>query len=124
MPECHWSAVARTHQLLLHTADAAGIVAGGASGFGVPFFVERVFRNIFEDTEKTYSLTYLIFISSLLPGVFLIRGVAGYINQYFLQWTVQNVLLEVRQKLFEKLQILPIAYFERRQSGDLMAKLV
>jgi subfamily B ATP-binding cassette protein MsbA len=124
MQYSRYYAIARNHRRLLFIGIAAGIFAGIASGFGVPFFVERVFRNIFEDTEKTYSLSYLIFISSLLPGVFLLRGIAGYINQYFLQWTVQNVLLEVRQQLFEKLQILPIAYFERRQSGDLMAKLV
>ena len=124
MKYSRYVAIARNHRKLLLVGLAAGLVAGIASGFGVPFFVQRVFKNIFEDTATTYSLGYLIFISSLLPGVFLIRGIAGYINQYFLQWTVQNVLLEVRQKLFEKLQILPVSYFERRQSGDLMAKLV
>jgi subfamily B ATP-binding cassette protein MsbA len=124
MQYSRYYAIARNHRRLLLIGIIAGIIAGVASGFGVPFFVERVFRNIFEDTEKTYSLGYLILLSSLLPGVFLVRGAASYINQYYLQWAVQNVLLEIRQKLFDKLQILPIAYFERRQSGDLMAKLV
>jgi subfamily B ATP-binding cassette protein MsbA len=116
--------IARTQRRLLAIGIGAGIVAGIASGFGVPFFVQKVFRQIFEDSETAYSLHYLIGIACLLPGVFLIRGIAGYINQYFLQWTVQNVLLEIRRQLFDKLQSLPIAYFEKRQTGDLMAKLV
>jgi subfamily B ATP-binding cassette protein MsbA len=116
--------IARHQRRLLAIGIGAGLIAGIASGFGVPFFVQKVFRQIFEDQEATYSLRYLLFIASLLPGVFFIRGIAGYINQYFLQWAVQNVLLEIRHQLFEKLQSLPVSYFEKRHSGDLMAKLV
>jgi subfamily B ATP-binding cassette protein MsbA len=116
--------IARHQRRLLAIGIGAGLIAGIASGFGVPFFVQKVFRQIFEDQEATYSLRYLLFIASLLPGVFVIRGIAGYINQYFLQWAVQNVLLEIRHQLFEKLQSLPVSYFEKRHSGDLMAKLV
>ena len=124
MQYSRYFAITRNHRRLLLIGVGAGLVAGLASGFGVPFFVEHVFREIFEDSEGAYSLKHLILVASLLPGVFLIRGIASYINQYFLQWTVQNVLLEIRQQLFDKLQSLPIAYFEKRQSGDLMAKLV
>lgn len=115
---------ARNHRRLFFIGITAGAIAGISSGFGVPFFVEKVFRSIFEDTETTYSLRYLIGIASLLPMVFLVRGIASYINQYFLQWAVQNILLDIRHQLFTKLQQLPIVFFERRKSGDLMAKLV
>jgi subfamily B ATP-binding cassette protein MsbA len=124
MPYPRYYSLARNHLRLLLIGVAAGIVAGLASGFGVPFFVEHVFRRIFEDSGNRYSPGHLILTASLLPAVFVVRGIAGYINQYFLQWTVQNILLDVRHQLFEKLQLLPLAYFEKRQSGDLMAKLV
>ena len=116
--------IARQHRRLLTIGVGAGIVAGLSSGFGVPFFVEKVFRDIFEDTNSRYSEVYVLAVAALLPAVFLIRGIASYINQYYLQWTVQNILMEVRHQLFVKLQGLPIAFFERRRSGDLMAKLV
>ncbi|MCC5834696.1 MAG: ABC transporter ATP-binding protein [Opitutales bacterium] len=101
-----------------------GIIAGVSSGFGVPFFVQTVFRRIFEDADAAYSLPYLFMVASLLPAIFLIRGVAYYGNQYLLQRVCQNVLLRIRQQLFRRIQTLPVAWFERRQSGDLMAKLV
>jgi subfamily B ATP-binding cassette protein MsbA len=124
MDYSRYFALARENRRLLAIGILAGAVAGLSSGFGVPFFVEKVFRNIFENVEASYSLAYLLFVSSMLPAVFLVRGIASYINQYFLQWTVQNILLEVRHQLFKKLQSLPVVFFERRKSGDLMAKLV
>ncbi|MGC9452467.1 MAG: ABC transporter ATP-binding protein [Oceanipulchritudo sp.] len=124
MQYSRYFAIARNNRRLITIGVTAGIVAGLASGFGVPFFVEKVFRNIFENPEGGYSTAWLVLIASLLPGVFVVRGIASYINQYFLQWAVQNILLEVRHRLFEKLQTLPIAFFEKRKSGDLMAKLV
>jgi subfamily B ATP-binding cassette protein MsbA len=116
--------IARNHRRLFAIGIAAGAIAGISSGFGVPFFVEKVFRSIFEDTERTYALSYLVGVAALLPMVFFVRGIASYINQYFLQWAVQNILLDIRHQLFTKLQQLPIVFFERRKSGDLMAKLV
>ncbi|MEX0320801.1 MAG: ABC transporter ATP-binding protein [Puniceicoccaceae bacterium] len=116
--------LAKRQKKLLAVGIAAGAVAGAASGFGAPFFLEKVFKRIFEDTTTTYSLTYVALIAALLPGVFLIRGISSYINQYFLQWTIQNILLDLRQQLFNKLQVLPVVFFEKRKSGDLMAKLV
>lgn len=116
--------LAKKQKRLFVIGISCGLIAGISSGFGVPFFVQHVFRAIFEATDTAYSLAYLFFISSLLPAIFLARGLFGYVNQYFLQWAMQNILQDIRQDLFNKLQILPLAYFEKRQSGDLMAKLV
>jgi subfamily B ATP-binding cassette protein MsbA len=116
--------IAGNHRKLFLAGIGAGIASGLASGFGVPFFVEHVFRRIFEDSSQQYGLWQLIGVAALLPVVFVVRGVAGYLNQYFLQFGIQRLLQDLRRELFDKLQLLPIAYFERRQSGDLMAKLV
>ncbi|MEX0325381.1 MAG: ABC transporter ATP-binding protein [Puniceicoccaceae bacterium] len=124
MDYSRYYSLAKKNRRLLVIGVLAGAVAGITSGGGVPFFIEKVFASIFENTERDYSLAYLLFISSLLPAVFIVRGVAYYINQYFLQWAVQNILMDVRHQLFNKLQSLPVVFFERRKSGDLMAKLV
>lgn len=116
--------LAAENKRILIVGILCGVVAGLSSGFGVPFFVQTVFQRIFEDSETRYSLGYLFLVASALPAIFLVRGVAYYGNQYLLQWVSQNVLLRIRQQLFRRIQTLPVAWFERRQSGDLMAKLV
>lgn len=124
MDYSRYFSIARQNTKLFLVGISAGAVAGLASGFGVPFFVQKVFKNIFENTDTAYSFSYLVFVAALLPAVFVVRGIASYINQYFLQWAIQNILMQIRHQLFEKLQTLPIGFFERRKSGDLMAKLV
>jgi subfamily B ATP-binding cassette protein MsbA len=101
-----------------------GLVAGLSSGFGVPFFIQQVFRKIFEDSDTRYTFLHLLGVAALLPGIFLVRGASAYANQYVLQYVGQDILLRLRARLFAKIQALPVPWFERRQSGDLIAKLV
>lgn len=116
--------IALQNRKLLAIGISTGAIAGLCSGFGVPFFIDRVFRQIFDAAPGSHSFWYLLGIASLLPLIFLLRGISGYINQYTLQWVSQNILRDIRRQLFAKTQSLPIAWFEQRQSGDLMAKMV
>ncbi len=101
-----------------------GAVAGIASGAGVPFFIQKVFRTVFEDQQSGYSLGYLIGVAALLPAVFMVRGLAGYYNQYLMSACGIKVLLDVRRAVFDRLQRLPLKWFEDRHSGDLLARIV
>jgi ATP-binding cassette, subfamily B, bacterial MsbA len=115
--------LARARWRLLLIGLLCGGIAGLSSGFGVPYFVQQVFRRIFEDQTR-YAFGYLLAVSALLPAVFLARGVFLYAYQYVLQMVSQSILLQLRAALFAKIQRLPLSFFERSQSGDLLAKLV
>lgn len=109
---------------LLITGILLGAVAGWAGGFGAPFFIEKVFKTIFEDQERNYALSYLIGVASLLPLVFVMRGAASYGSQYISSLVGMRVLEKVRGQVFDKIQALPLAWFERRHSGDLLSRIV
>lgn len=152
---------------------AAGFVFAVASGFGMPFVVEKVFPVIFgqvqsildvretmirtsdEKTadamlekafpgklEQAYKLeafsskvaehvgrekapvAILLASCLFLPIAFLVRGVAGFLNVY---WTTQcglEVLKEIQQRVFEKLQRLPLGFFSGRKTGDLISRVM
>lgn len=100
-----------------------GAAAGAASGFGAPFFMQRVFAGFFEAHDVDHSLGYQIFIASLLPTIFLARGVSLYANQFLLNRVGQSVLMRLRKDLFDHLQRLHLGYFERERSGDIVARL-
>lgn len=117
-------AIARKDLPLLLMGVATGAIAGACSGFGVPFFVDRVFRKVFEEAGSEPGFWMLAGIAALLPLIFILRGLSLYANQYLLQQVSQNILGEIRSALFQKTQELPVSWFEARQSGDLMAKMV
>jgi len=61
-------------------------------------------------------------IALWLPLVFLIRGVAGYFNTYLIQYAGVHVLEEIRLDYFRKLQRLPLAFFHRISTGELISR--
>jgi subfamily B ATP-binding cassette protein MsbA len=60
----------------------------------------------------------------MLPAVFLVRGVFGFINTYQITYCGNYVLEELRTDVFSKLQRLDLAFFQRNGSGDLLTRIM
>ncbi len=59
----------------------------------------------------------------ILFGIFLVRGIAGFINTYCLQWVGRRVVADLRQEMFEHLLRSPAGYFDSQSTGQILAKL-
>lgn len=59
----------------------------------------------------------------LLVALFLVRGIAGFINTYCLSWVGRRVVADLRQQMFEHLLRAPTRYFDTHGSGHVLAKL-
>jgi len=116
----------------------AGIVYSLASGAGLPAMAKTVFPIIFKDEKAMASVPpWILHVSSwfdspnglllatclALPVIFLIRGVAGFLNTYLINKAGLEVLERIRMMSFEKLQRLPWAFFQGQASGDLTSRL-
>ncbi|MFP6900952.1 MAG: ABC transporter ATP-binding protein, partial [Opitutales bacterium] len=55
---------------------------------------------------------------------FLVRGVSGYFNSYLINYCGVRVLEQLRMKVFRKLQRLPLSFFHKNQSGDLLSRVM
>ncbi|MFD2111470.1 lipid A export permease/ATP-binding protein MsbA [Thiorhodococcus fuscus] len=58
-----------------------------------------------------------------LVGLFVVRGIAGFINTYCLSWVGRRVVADLRQQMFEHLLRAPTRYFDNSGSGHILAKL-
>jgi subfamily B ATP-binding cassette protein MsbA len=61
-------------------------------------------------------------IALWVPLIFLIRGVAGYLNTYLIQYAGVHILEEIRLDYFQKLQSLPLGFFQRLSTGELISR--
>lgn len=102
----------------------AGLIMGVSSGFGVPYYIQVVFKNVFESSSGDYAALEIFIIAAQLPGVFLIRGVSGYFNQLLMNYCGLTILKGIRNDLFSKIQHLPLAYHDRNKSGDLLSRIL
>mgnify|MGYP006269746041 CR=1 FL=1 len=66
----------------------------------------------------------LLFAVAFLPAAFAVRGISGFVNTYLIHFCGVRVLEQVRLKVFSKLQSLPLSFFQRHQSGELVSRVV
>lgn len=59
-----------------------------------------------------------------IPLVFLIRGVTAFLNRYLINHAGFLMLEALRTDVFQKLQQLPLAFYQRHKSGDLNSRLM
>lgn len=60
----------------------------------------------------------------LLVGIFLLRGIAGFISGYCMTWVGRNVIRDLRMLLFAHILRLPVSYFDTQTSSHLTVKLI
>src|SRR5690349_21397714 len=101
----------RPQRTLLIFAILCGVIAGVATGAGLPLMIDKVFPRIFGAKHVALSHWELFLIALWLPVVFTIRGVAGYLNTYLIQLVGTRTLEGIRLDFFRKLQVLPLSFF-------------
>jgi subfamily B ATP-binding cassette protein MsbA len=84
--------------------------------------VKKVFPVIFAPQALPLSAWELALITLWIPAVFVVRGVATYLNTYFIQLVGTRVLEAIRLDFFRKLQILPLSFFQKNSTGDLLSR--
>ena len=57
-----------------------------------------------------------------LVGLFLLRGLAGFVSAYAMAWVGSRVVADLRQQMFRRLVDLPIPFFDHHGSGTLISK--
>jgi subfamily B ATP-binding cassette protein MsbA len=112
----------RAQRGLLALAILCGVLAGVASGAGLPLMVKKVFPVVFADDAAPLSTWELLAVVLWLPLVFVVRGVAGYLNGYLIQLVGTRVLEAIRLDFFRKLQVLPLSFFQKNSTGDLLSR--
>ncbi|MGB1310254.1 MAG: lipid A export permease/ATP-binding protein MsbA [Leucothrix sp.] len=56
--------------------------------------------------------------------IFLLRGLSGFMSGYFMSWVGRRVVTELREQIFSRLIHLPIGYYDRNNSGQIITKLI
>ncbi len=105
-------------------ALAAGLLFGASSGFGMPVIFDKVLKRIFlPEPGVTYSLWYVFGIAMLIPMIFIIRAITGYLSGYLMSYVSLDVLRRIKQDLFSRVQDYPLSFFDKHTTGDLFVRL-
>ena len=65
----------------------------------------------------------LIYILGIMVFITVLKSVIRYTYQMVFEHVSQNVIFEIRQQMYEKLQELDVDYYNRTRTGDIMARM-
>jgi ATP-binding cassette subfamily B protein AbcA/BmrA len=106
----------RPSRALLAAALALSI-ANTAAGLAIPLLTKRLIDGFSLSTLGAAQLTGM-------AGAFLLQAAAGGVSVYLLGRVGQQVVARLRELLWGKLLTLPVSYFDERQSGETVSRMM
>lgn len=95
------------------------IVLAASANLYLPWII----KDMVDDVLAAKNMMMLNFIAISIIVVFAFRGVFYYGQSYLVSYIGQRVVIDIREVLFRKFQRLPIAYFDKHQTGETMSYL-
>ena len=95
------------------------MVVYSATSGALPFLVQRIIDDVFAQKDKTV-LLYLPFV---ILGVFGIRGVMNFGDNYLTDYVGLRIINDVRDGLNRHLQSLSLSFFQRHPTGTLISRV-
>ena len=92
------------------------IIAAGANLY-LPWIIKDMIDKVLAEKD----MMMLNVISAGIIITFLIRGIFYYGQSYLVSFVGERVIIDVREILFKKFQRLPLSYFDRHQTGEIMS---
>jgi subfamily B ATP-binding cassette protein MsbA len=92
----------------------------------LPAFAEQWYaeaRDAIESGLRTHQAAVLALIAAI-PVIMLLRGLTGYLNTYFLQWTASRTIADLRTRLFAHLLHLSAGFYTENSSGQLISRVM
>ena len=93
------------------------IIMAAAANLYLPWIIKDMIDKVL--TDKDMMMLNLISIGIVV--VFLVRGIFYYGQSYLVSYIGQKVIIDVREVMFRKFQRMPMAYFDKHQTGETMS---
>ncbi|MCL2298029.1 MAG: lipid A export permease/ATP-binding protein MsbA [Proteobacteria bacterium] len=66
----------------------------------------------------------MVWVPLAIIGLFLLRGVSSFINEYATSWLSGHLVQRLRQEMFTLLLRLPVTYYENQSSGRMVSRVM
>lgn len=104
---------------LVFLASIIGTVVSGLTEASLPMLLKPLLDGTFVDKDPWL----MQWMPVGLVLLFLIRGVAAFVETYCSNWVASRVVLDLREAMFRKLLALPVPFYDEQSSGTLVSKV-
>jgi subfamily B ATP-binding cassette protein MsbA len=79
-------------------------------------------KPLLDESFVADSSANIIRLPLLLIALFFVRGVASFISGYGIKMVANHIVMDLRREMFDKLQRLPLHYFDNESSGNIITQ--
>ncbi len=102
---------------LIFAAGCSLMISAATTATG--YLIKPVIDDIFVNKDTTG----LVFLPLLVIAVFLLKGVGSYGQEYFMNYVGEDIIRRLRNQLYDRIQDLPLAFFQKERTGTLMSRI-
>ena len=95
------------------------MILGTVSSLAFPYIMKIIIDDVFPN--KDYEL--LIFILLLLLGITVGNIIISFCSNYLFAWIKNRIMRDIRSHLFDHLIQLPLSFYDRNKSGDIVYRM-
>lgn len=95
------------------------MILGTVSSLAFPYIMKIIIDDVFPNED--YEL--LIWILLLLLGVTVGNIIISFCSNYLFAWINNRIMLDIRSHLFDHLIQLPLSFYDRNKSGDVVYRM-
>jgi subfamily B ATP-binding cassette protein MsbA len=93
------------------------MIASSTTAMG--YLIKPVIDDVFVNKDATG----LILLPIAIIVVFLVRGLGRYGQEYFMNYVSEDIIRRLRNQLYDRIQDLPLSFFQKESTGGLMARI-
>ena len=109
----------RRYWLALVAAGIGSMLYSGINAWFIYFL-----KPLLNDGLVAKDHHFLMLAPFLVMGVFMLRGIASFLSDYYIASASRSVIMQLRQDLFAHLQRLPAHFYDHTTTGQLLAVIL
>ena len=78
---------------------------------------------IVDNIEKHGDFKVLMMMVGVIISMFLLKNISNYLAMYFITFLRNGVLKDIRNKLYDKIVTLPLAFYSEKSKGDTISRV-
>jgi ATP-binding cassette, subfamily B, bacterial len=90
----------------------------------IPYSVKLLIQEVTTKTGDAASLRFIALLSLAVAGVYIARAVLQFLRSYMAHLAGWGVVADLRKHLYDHIQRLTLRFYEDRQTGQLMSRVI
>ena len=99
--------------------SCVGMIASAASDTGLAMVIKPIIDSVFVDKDAYW----IRLIPFMLLGLALLRGGSTFVSNFLMNWIGRYIIKNLRRQAFDRLLLLPCAFYDHTTTGQLLSKM-